>query len=154
MLYACDGRWWDHHIGAVRAGFRGGMLWTQDRKAAKAYGLRYVPAGNDLSLSLNPLRINTGGNSGFQALNIAINAGASRVVLLGFDMQPGPNGEPHWHGSHEKGLNNPGQVQFAHWRQAFNSAARQLRNMAVEVINCSRRTALEAFPRGRLEDVL
>ncbi len=34
------------------------------------------------------------------------------------------------------------------------SLVKPLAKIGVEVINCSRKTALQAFPQGRLEDVL
>ncbi|HCZ48509.1 MAG TPA: hypothetical protein DCZ11_05850, partial [Gammaproteobacteria bacterium] len=53
-------------------------------------------------LSASPLRIHQGGNSGYQALNLAVLLGAERVILLGYDMHGG-----HWHGRHGGRLNNP-----------------------------------------------
>lgn len=145
MLYACDGKWWDANGGAAE--FQG-EKWTQDADAATRYGLRQVKGKHGEGLSLDPAFIHFGGNSGFQALNIAVHAGAKRVIFVGLDCSGS-----HWHGQHGDGLPNPSEHNFGHWRRAFAAAANQLRGK-VEVVNCSIKTTLECFPRAPLGDVL
>src|ERR1039458_2314613 len=41
--------------------------------------------GHSFGLSLDPKQIVTGSNSGYQALNIAVLAGAKTIILIGFD---------------------------------------------------------------------
>lgn len=151
MLYACDLKWWDAYH-AETADFPG-ERWTQDEQAAKKYGLRWVRGSVGYDLSLDPERIHYGGNSGFQCLNMAVLAGASRVILTGYDMGH-LGGRAHWHPDHPGGMHNPSEGQCARWREAFATAARQLADLPVEVINCSRHTRLDCFPKAKLEDVL
>ena len=94
-------------------------------------------------------KIGSGGNGGFQALNLVLRWGARRVILTGVDC-----GGEHWHGAHGAGLHNPQQTTFDKWIRAFNNAAADLKKRGVNVVNCSRQTALKCFPRARLEDVL
>lgn len=96
-------------------------------------------------------RLGSGGNSGFQAVNLAAIAGAKRIVLTGFDMNR-DNGV-HWHGAHE-GLNNPDAKMLRRCANLLDHAAHGLRERGVEVLNASRETALTAYCRVRLEDVL
>jgi hypothetical protein len=84
---------------------------------------------------------NGGGNSGFQALNLAVQLGARRILLAGFDF-----GGKHWHEDHPAALRNPSQVQFDHWRGHFDGAADTLRQWGVAVANLSRLSTLQAFP--------
>lgn len=95
------------------------------------------------------MMIRTGGNSGYQALNLAVLLGASRIILLGYDMRGS-----HWHGDHPKRLANPKESDFAAWRARFATTLPDLARAGVEVLNCSRDTALECFARARLEDVI
>jgi hypothetical protein len=88
-------------------------------------------------------------NSGAGAIALAASMGAKRIFLLGYDCQH-TGGKAHWHGNHPKGLGNAGS--FAKWPAQFNMLAAKLPK--IEVINCSRETALMTFPRGTLEDVL
>jgi hypothetical protein len=95
-----------------------------------------------------------GGNSGYQAMNLALHLGAARIVLLGYDMAPADDGRLHWFGAHPAGLANPDGVNFATWPKAFDRLAPALADLGVEVVNCSRRTALGCFARAPLEEVL
>ena len=80
---------------------------------------------------------------------MAVKAGASRVILLGYDCQK-TGGQVHWHGDHPEGLGNAGSMPK--WAKQFEALAASVNG--VEVINCSRDTALRAFPRMSLEDAL
>lgn len=96
-------------------------------------------------------RIHTGGNSGFQAINLAFLFGARRIVLLGFDMSD--EAGIHWHGAHLNGLHNPNRDNFKRWRKALGELAVDLELEGVEVVNASRETALECFKRTRIEAI-
>jgi len=89
------------------------------------------------------------GNSGAGAIALAAKAGARRVLLLGYDCQK-TGGKAHWHGDHPEGLGNAGSIHK--WPAQF---AQLKASMAgVEIINCSRATALTCFPRQPLEAAL
>lgn len=89
------------------------------------------------------------GNSGAGAIALAAKAGATRVVLLGYDCQV-TDGKVHHHGDHPAGLGNAGSMPK--WPDQFKRLAATL--AGVEVVNCSRQTALRVFPRMALEDAL
>lgn len=108
-------------------------------------------ADNGSGLSRDPGYLVTGWNSGFQALNLAILAGSRRVLLLGFDAAPGPNGASHWHGGHPSA---GGSKRFELWRRAFSAAEEAIRAAGVTVINCSPASAIESFQKAALEEVL
>lgn len=94
--------------------------------------------------------IHEGGNSGYQAINLAYHFGAARLVLLGFDMQR-TGGKSHWFGDHPAGMNVPSPYDV--WRGKFTALAADLALEGVEVLNCSRETALETFRRMDLAAV-
>ena len=83
-----------------------------------------------------------GGNSGFQAVNLAYIMGAETIILLGFDMFGS-----HYFGDHPAGLAQ--SSPYASFIQSFEAITQD-----VEIINCSRKTAMNCFPRKDLEDVL
>lgn len=148
LLYACDWGWWNKYQPEFA-----GMKVSQDVNVLKLGGVLRVPSCDDPGISFDPLRINQGTNSGFQALNLAVLLGAKRVILLGYDMQL-TDGKTHWHGDHPSGLNNPVHGQFPSWCRVYEEAAPQLAGAGIEVINATRQTALGAFPRVALESVL
>ena len=151
VLYAADSRWWRLHWTAVSTGFRGEM-WTCKRETAKQYGLCHIDSTpRHQGLSRTPGLIHEGGNSGYQAIGLAYNFGATRIVLIGYDMQHRPGDRPHWFGKHPAGLSNAGGVKD--WAPRFNALADDLRAEGVELLNCSLRTAL-TVPRGDLAEAL
>lgn len=101
-------------------------------------------------LSLDPERIVTGRHSGFQALNVAVLAGATRILLLGYDGAPAPGGRTHWHGGHP--VASAGIFEYI--RRSFSAAEAQLAAAGVEVVNCSPGSQINAFPKAPLAEVL
>lgn len=89
-------------------------------------------------------------NSGAACIALSADAGAARIILLGYDCQH-TGGKTHWHGDHPKKLGNAGSV--GKWPAAFAALAKTI-PATTKVINCSRETALDCFPRAALEDVL
>lgn len=102
-------------------------------------------------LSTDPGALATGWNSGFQALNAAILAGAAVVPLLGFDGRPNADGKAHWFGDH------PAATPVGFWpqmRRAFSEAQAAIRASGVRVVNCSPGSYLDTFEKIALEDVM
>lgn len=97
-------------------------------------------------ISDDPSGVMTGQNSGYQALNIAVLAGAKRILLLGIDMVG-----KHWHPEHP----DPSGANIYHgciWH--MNKAAPLLKSLGVEVLNCSPISALKCFPKVDIESLL
>lgn len=108
-------------------------------------------AGRD-GFSFDPECLATGGNSGFQAVNLAALAGAATIVLLGYDARdPRPGEEWHWFGEHPR--RSPSSV-FRSYRQAFSRAASAIAAAGIRVVNATPGSAIDAFERASLETVL
>lgn len=88
-------------------------------------------------------------NSGAGAMSAAIHAGATRLILLGYDCQH-TGGQTHWHGDHPIGLGNAGRIEA--WHDEFAKLKRD--HSQVEILNATRQTALECFKRIDLESAL
>lgn len=148
VLYACDGLWWDHHFKKL-APFKG-ELWTQDKPAADRYGLHWIQGKHGEGLSADPNVIHWGANSGYQAINLAYNWGAKRIVLLGFDCRR-DKGRTHWFGDHPKPLTS--DSPYGLWLTNFRKLAADLKAKGVEVFNCSPNSAIDAFQKVPLGSV-
>lgn len=148
-LYACDGRWWDHHKGVSSfPGLKFGMTvkpakWPDVHRLSNTGGQGFEPI---------PGGLRTGGNGGFQAVQLAVHLGAVRILLLGFDMKPGKKGRTHFFGEHPPPIRSVSN--YATFCAMFKSLVKPLRELGIEVINCSRDSVLTAFPRMSLEDAL
>lgn len=112
-------------------------------------GKRY---GHDIILD-RPGVIGSGGNSGFQALNLALAFGSRRVILFGYDMSD--RSGVHWYGRNSwMNANNPDETNFVRWRGMFADVIPQLAKIKARVINVSSISALKAFPRQDIFHVL
>lgn len=107
-------------------------------------------------LSTDPTTLRNGRNSGYQAVNLAVLLGAARILLLGYDMGLAPDGRKHWHPLHPGHKHDPvaDTARYAMFRQVFESIVAPLEALGIEVLNCSRQSALTCFPRRALEEVL
>ncbi len=76
--------------------------------------------------------------------------GAARILLLGYDAKTGPKNEAHWFGDHPA-ASKPRVDLFV---SKMPSLVPPLRALGIEVVNCSRRTALTCFPRQSLTEAL
>lgn len=148
LLYACDERWWR----------------TRGPSKDEFKGLRYIGAatyqdcipcgvrGGFTALKWDGQTLGAGGNSGFQAINLAAVAGAKTIVLTGFDMKWGGT-KKHWHADHGGELTNPEQRMLSNCRKILDGAAAELSGRGIHVVNCSRETALQNYPRAHIKDV-
>jgi hypothetical protein len=95
----------------------------------------------------------TGSNSGFGALNLAVQLGFKDIALLGFDMK--------WDGTRSHFHEGYGQKfsvdrQLENWARAFDEAARQLRGKGVTVTNFvgPMGSRVKPFPTAPLGDLI
>lgn len=151
ILFACDAKWWDQYEGCPE--FKGQKL-TVEKLAAEKWGIGYVHAMRpDNRIYLEPKgTVGWGGNSGFHCLNLALQFGVKRVLLVGYDMRVDKG--KHWHGLHPAGMHNPSAPNVARWRKAVDGAAGVARQIGVEVINCSPISTLMQYPKMRFEDAI
>lgn len=154
-LYAADAHWWNHHIHDINCGFTG-KRWSCDppgntnwnKHDPEEWRIKVLDCHiKGKGLSHDAGVVHSGGNSGYQAINLAYHLGASRIVLLGFDMHQ-HSGKSHWFGDHPHGFVTGQPDRFI---AAFRTIKPE--QYGLEVLNCSRKTALDAFPRHNLEDI-
>jgi hypothetical protein len=139
-LYATDAKWWHWHKGVPEYT---GPKWS----------LEHSQWHNTRALYPDVQRLrNTGPggrNSGYAAINLAVHYGASKIVLLGYDMQA-VKGKSHFFGEHPQKNTSP----YAQFRQAFTTLVKPLAKLGIEIVNCSRNSVLTAFPKAELRDTL
>lgn len=154
-LYAADAHWWGWHQGAQEhtserkvyyPAFTGRFKYCL--KATSYPDVLVLKKGPETGLSLDPASVALGRNSVYQAINVGVHFGGTRILLLGVDMKND-------HGAHFFGRHpNNTEAPYAVCIQRFATMGEPLKAIGVEVINCTRDTALKVFPRVPLEDVL
>jgi len=75
--------------------------------------------------------------------------GARRIILLGYDMQI-KGKQTHWFGDHQ----DKSVSQYQSFRVRFDQMAGHAKELGLDIINCTRDTALTCFRKINLEDCL
>jgi hypothetical protein len=138
--------------------------WTNSIEAASHYRLNYIASHESHGLGY-PDHIHHGHSSGACLVNLAYLMGATRLVLLGYDMRYAPD----YDGVNRKIGSTPrhffGEYVSAlqHWPKAavkdgvhvelvehYNSIARQ---GLVEIVNCTPDSAIKCFPMKAIEEL-
>lgn len=85
------------------------------------------------------------------AMNLAVHLGASRIVLLGADMKPAPDGRTHHHAPH-KWPQVPGcwEIQMLDLKHAADDLA----TLGVEVVNTSLESMINWWPKRPIGELL
>lgn len=136
-LFAMDRQWWEVHHPQVAEQFKGERF--SNNPLPSKYNVTKLPNANFKAF----------GNSGAACVSMAAFMGAKNIIMLGFDCQRTDN-KAHWHGDHPKQLGNAGAMN--RWPAKFRELARHVSGL--NVINASRATALDMFPRMDLENAL
>lgn len=153
IVYGCDRAWWRNVQGLPK--FTGLKISATAQATMSCPNIKIItvrPSDHKILLD-EPAVIGSGGNSGFQALNLAVQFGATRILLVGYDMDD--RAGVHWYGKNRgQGRSNPGDTNFRLWRAAFGAAAPKLKIVGVEVVNASVYTTLTCFPKITIEQAL
>ncbi len=142
ILYSADRRWWQANPDAQE--FGGVKLCAQ----AGVEGVEHMVHSGSEGFDPSPSRVRTGGNSGYQAVHVAIHTGAARILLLGFDMHG-----THYFGPHTRRapdgtpLRNTHPDAFTRWARRFSGLA----GCGAQIINCTPGSAITAFPFSSIE---
>jgi hypothetical protein len=148
VLYAADRTWIDAHEGVPS--FVGSKYSIESHNTVERPDWTVLSNTGFHGLETDPSGLRTGFNSGYQAINLAVHLGAHRILLLGYDMAPADDGREHWFTDGPDRKMSP----YAQMREAFDTLVEPISDLRVIVWNCSRRTALTAFPRVTLEHAL
>jgi hypothetical protein len=151
VVYGCDGPWWRANNGLP--GFTGLKLAHDSGVCARYRDLHKIEIEDANAILVErPGTVGNGGNSGFQALNIAVQLGTMRILLIGFDMHGGAG--LHWYGANSwRQASNPRETNFVKWRGHLAEAAPRLARLGVHVVTAPP-SALTCFEQMSIEDAL
>lgn len=142
VVYGCDAPWWRYRSGLPA--FKGLKLrWAENGcdEYPDVHPVTIQHKELDRIIVEEPGVIGSGRNSGFQALNIAVQFGATRILKIGFDIQ----GEHFYGRNNWMKANNPDAYNFQRWTAAFGLAAEDLKQLGIEAVNASPISALTCF---------
>jgi hypothetical protein len=151
VVYGCDAPWWQSVQWLPT--FKGLKLAYDGVVCNSETGIRKVeipdPACNRLLFD-KVGTVGAGGNSGFQAINLALQFGVSRILLVGFDAHL-RDGE-HWYGRNNwMRANNPDAYNVQKWVKVITASAPIIAQRGVEVWNASETSDIHCFPKMKIE---
>lgn len=148
-LMASDAAWW-----VAREGVPDfvGLRYCLENVPSRIPGVSTLRNTGIEGLETDPTGLRTGRNSGYAAINLAVHLGASRILLLGYDMHAPSERRSHFFGAHSFPLR--GNSDYAMFRRFYEYIVEPMKALNVDVVNCSRETELATFPRRPLRDVL
>jgi len=139
VLYAADFGWWTTY----KPTFTGIRLACKNQNSA-IYGATVLKSLGYLGWSDDPDAVYDGGHSGYQAIQVAATRlGAKRILLLGYDVKMSADGRRNCY-------DNRKTKPFFRWLDTYATLAHAAQVRGIEIVNCSRDTALTAFPRQPL----
>lgn len=152
-LYAPDVTWWEHPEYSDWKQFKGLKLTTMN--ATGGFVCRfdevfYFRNGGSVGLSNRKDTVTTCMNGGHQAMHAAVNFGARRILLCGFDMRE--RVLKHWHQDHPDHLNK--EIPFEAFIRLMTLSAPHFAKRGIEVLNCTPKSALKCYPFVSLEHAL
>ena len=150
IIYAADEAWWRLNANAIACpGLKVMVEILPGRPQPVPEGIHVMRNTGRRGFDPNPSSLRTFANSGAQAIQVAVHAGAARILLLGFDMHGG-----HWHDEHPWPLMQAEPAAHARRIVAFRDLAMALSARGISVINCTPGSRLDCFPRESLESTL
>lgn len=151
-LYGCDKDWWITVHGAPR--FRGLKI-SPSPTVCKVYRdvhlIRLLTRAEILIREIGTVGCGLrtgGGHSGFHAINLAVQFGAARIVLVGFDMRFDHGA--HWHPHIAGTARHVTDKAMDQCRAALDGCAAQFAELGIEVINASPISALQNYRKAEL----
>lgn len=115
--------------------------------------IKRMKRDNRLGLSKKADTICWNFNSGAAAIDFAIHTGAKRIMLLGFDMKP-VEGRTHFHQGFQTYGKPTRDVVFNRFLKVFPQIEKEATNRGVQILNVNKDSAIEAFKKVDLKDVL
>jgi hypothetical protein len=153
VVYGCDAPWWRSVRGLPD--FKGLKL-AYDEAVCSEFGLKRVDIPDKYSNELllgDVGKVGAAGNSGFQALNLTVQFGAKRILLVGFEASV--RSGDHWYGRNNwNGANNPDDRLCERWRKALDNAATVLSSLGIDVINTAPFSQAMKFKKMTIQDAL
>ena len=171
VCYFADSHWWNDHTKGIAVPLLSLTAEQQRERFASFAGEKCSIEGSGgnitdpavhmlkrktvkgheaFGVSTDPTALVTGRNSGFQALNLAILAGATKVILLGFDAKVGADGR-----SHLMPHRRPTPMDaYREYQCAMKRAEKEVKELGVRVRNCSPGSAIETWPKVSLKEAL
>lgn len=146
ICFSSDAKWWDHHHGL--SAFRRIKI---SRNPLGRYDIQNLHDTGECGFDPVPGNVRHGSNSGYQAVHLAAQLGASEIVIVGMDYSDG-GARDHWFGLHKGRMDMHSDTDT--WRRHFRTLTDALKERGVSVLNASPTSTISWLPHCDMETCL
>jgi hypothetical protein len=139
ILFGYDAKWWMMYIEDVKKRFKGKLI-------SYSHSVKHL----GVECASNTHWFRNFQHSGACAIGLAIECGARKVILLGYDCKV--SDKSHWHGEHPIGLTNCKSLH--NWHIHLDEVRKFAEQKNCKVVNASPDTAIKHFEKVNLEEAL
>lgn len=147
VAFASDAKWWDHHLGLPA--FKGQKV---SRNCLGRYDVDFLRETGADGFDPEPGTVRHGSNSGHQAVHLAAQLGAGRIVIVGMDFTDKDFARDHWFGRHQGRMDMCSDTET--WRKHFRVLTDALEARGVTVLNASPASTIRWIDQVSLETIL
>jgi len=104
-------------------------------------------------IEINAEGLRHGNNSGFAAINLAVHLGASRIVLLGYDMAT-TGKMTHWHNGYNNVNRTKESIYTNNMLPYFQTLVEPLQSLGIEIINANPNSEIKCFKKVSIDHAL
>tara|TARA_R110001606_G_scaffold277614_1_gene425674 strand:- start:55 stop:855 length:801 start_codon:yes stop_codon:yes gene_type:complete len=150
VLYWTDSRFYSWHKNEID-NYKG-LKFTIKTGGKYTTDIKILKKGKAFGIETDPQTVAHGNNSGYAAINLAYHLGASRIILLGFDMG-GNSQSTHFHDGYPAKA-APDSMYKEKFIPGFNQLNSELKDSSISILNASPSSKLTVFPKITLEQAL
>lgn len=127
-----------------------GLKYTCRPFIGKPADVTLLQSNSAMKLEMRPSFISHGNNSGYGAINLAVKLGATKIYLLGYDMNSNPK-DTHWHSGYDTKHNHSIYSKMIKYFEGLPAEAEKL---GVEIFNANIKSQLTVFRKCTIEDAI
>lgn len=149
-LVALDTDWWATNWKDEELRNFKGLKFATDPDVRDRFGAHWVHGVIRNGLSTDWDNVAVGADSGYYALAIAVLMGATKIIMLGYDMGHASDGKTHFFGDHPSNLRNCSPYDL--FVERYETIPAWCGENGVQIFNSTRQTRLNCFNRANVRD--
>jgi len=111
--------------------------------------LKFMGRGKSAGIETIPGTVAWNRCSGSSAINLAYHFGATRIVLIGFDMHD-VDKQKNWHDDHK----DNGKAPYQRFLACYGEIAKDAKNLEIKIFNTNLDSAIRHIPKKSLEELV
>lgn len=153
FIWFGDQRWYEWNRDLLIEQCKLGRVYTCAESIEDDPMIRCFKRGKPLGIETSLNQVSWNRASGASAINFSYHLGARKIILIGFDLKRGSNGETHWHDYH-KTKDKDIDTLFLRYLEPFKKIKEDADKLGIEIINVNPDSAIQEFPKMSIKEAL